>query len=101
MLSALAWADSDTGVIDLIEIEVTDSHQALQISFGEGEGNLFCNDPNANYPDNAYLSTTSPNYEAVLSMALAAYMSGSNIRIHTNYDPAQGGRCIISKMRLL
>lgn len=97
----VAAYDVDAGVIDIIEVEAKKDHQALQISFGEKKGNKFCNDPAAQFVDNAYLASTSDNYDAILSVALSAYMAGSKVSIYTEYDPSEGHRCIIKKIRLL
>ncbi|MCL6270733.1 hypothetical protein M3P05_12440 [Sansalvadorimonas sp. 2012CJ34-2] len=100
LLSGPLLADSDTGIITMIESEVVSNHQALQISFGEGVGNRFCNHVDARYPDSAYLAKNAPNFDAILAISLSAYMAGKTVTITTEYSAHQDKRCVIKKVRL-
>ncbi len=72
-----AWDGSNSGKIDLVEVE-----SGLPYSFRvrlEGEPSL-CGNSNKW----AYIRYDSPNYNAYLSVLLAAKMAGKTVTIYTN-----------------
>lgn len=96
---SMASHSTTEGKIVWIESETDSNEQALQVRMSDSA--VLCGDDSAQYTNSGYLDSNAENFDSVLSMALAAFLSDRTILIDASYSADKGNRCIINKIRII